>query len=497
MIWTLRVTMLAALAGAVILSVTQDRRVQHLTARISQASAQVAALETLGRSLHDELFKAVLEPDLARATEGLDQFERDAMHALGILEQLTATELEFVRGAEQDIESTELSRPTELREAAVAALKAGRRVVNLRQSADIMQDATYALEQLEAERGMISQIVSAFLEDEQTEIRTASEAIADSQYQHRRWHTGLLVLALISWVTTLWIKNRDQNRRNRRRMRALTALAHNRPADPLDDRDPLAQEFSNVSERLKAMERAETCTRKELEERTAALQLSATKLKQIDETRRRFLADLGHSLKTPLAIARGSIEALSEQGPKRLTALDAVDQVTRRVSDLLELARSDDGRLLRQSQLLELTELLDNRIAEMAALPQGHYITLTTDDQGPYEIEGDREGLTRMFDAIIENGLRYASAGSPLGIDLSAAQETVTVSISDQGPGISQGQVVFDRDTSFYQGGTGIGLAMARQIAQEHGGQIALIDTGRGARFDISLPHAGMMEERV
>ncbi|MEY8880912.1 ATP-binding protein [Donghicola sp. XS_ASV15] len=483
--------MLAALVSAGLVSATQEQRVQHLTARISQASAQVAALEILGRSLHDELFKAVLEPDLQQATDGLDQFERDAMHALGILEQLTAIEIDFVHASEQAEESAERTRPAMLREAAVAALTAGRRVVNLRQSADIMQDTTSALEQLNTERANISQIVSAFLEDEQNEILRASDAIARAQQKSNRWITVLLGLALASWGAAIWVRGREQTLRESRRTEALSALAQNRNPEPLDDQDPIGPALTEVSERMDAIHSAQSRTRQDLEERTAALQLSATKLKQIDETRRRFLADLGHSLKTPLAIARGSIEALSEDRTKREAALDAVDQVTRRVSDLLQLARSDDGRLLRQSQLLELTELLDNRVAEMAALPQGDWITLTTDDQGPYEIEGDREALTRMFDAIIENGLRYATETSPLVIHLSAAPQTVTVSISDQGPGVTQGQVVFDRDTSFYQGGTGIGLAMARQIAQDHGGHIALIDAGGGARFDISLPQAG------
>jgi signal transduction histidine kinase len=82
-------------------------------------------------------------------------------------------------------------------------------------------------------------------------------------------------------------------------------------------------------------------------------------LKQVDETRRRFLADLGHSLKTPLAIARGSVEAIAVDTSRQATALSSIDKVTQRVSDLMQLAQSDDGRLIQMQNVLEVAELLE------------------------------------------------------------------------------------------------------------------------------------------
>lgn len=493
MIWALRGFLAAALIAAAAMSYWHGARVEHLAVRIGQASAQAAALDTLGASLHDELLKSVLEPDIDKAKEALSQFERDVMHALGILEQLTEVEVEFVGEGERSEEEEELVRPAMLREAAVRTLTAARRVINVRQSADIMVDATSPLDQLETERTAISEIVAGILKDEREEISLAIDKIATTQQSHDRWMIALLPIAALSALGAHGLEHRNRRAQDAKRARALASFSQ-KTTIRLDAADPLADAFSDVERQIIDLAAAKGSTEHQLEQRSAALQLSASKLKQIDETRRRFLADLGHSLKTPLAIARGSVEALPQDGQKRDAAIEAIDQVTRRVSDLLQLSRSDDGRLMRQNQYFELTEFLDNRVAEMSALPQGEFISLSTDGEGPYEIEGDREALTRMFDAIIENGLRYAAPDTPLSIAISAAAEGVLVSIADQGPGIAHGQEIFERDTSFYQGGTGIGLAMARQIALDHGGQIDLAATGRGARFDISLPLAAMTE---
>ena len=494
MTWAFRTVLAFSIACAAILSYLHGQRIQHLTARITQASAQVAVLETLGSSLHNELLKAILEPDVDKATEALSQFERDAMHALGALEQMTETEVDFVQDEERAEEAAELMRPAHLRDATVKTLVAARRLIKVRQSADIMPDATVLLEHMEVERTTLSHMVSDIQLDERTEIRTATDRISSAQKELGFRLSLLITLAALSGIAALVTTRRQRLHADNRRNRALIAMIEQGSIAPPDAHDPLSPALARVANHIKSVSDAKAATERELENRTAALQLSASKLKQIDETRRRFLADLGHSLKTPLAIARGSVEALPDGGAKRLAALEAIDQVTRRVSDLLQLSRSDDGRLLRKNQLLELTELLDNRVAELSALPQGEHITLTTDGDGPYEIEGDREALTRMFDAIIENGLRYAGPDAPLSISIDTIEKSVRVSIVDQGPGVSQGNVVFDRDTSFYQGGTGIGLAMAQQIALDHQGQIAIKETSRGAQFDITLPRAPYFE---
>lgn len=461
---------------------------QHLISRITQASAQIAALDKLGSSLHNELLTAVLEPDILTAKAALARFERDAIHSLGVLDRLTVEELAMISERERAGEEHELERPIKLRNAVVDTVAATQRVVNIRQSSDIMPDATSALARLEVERAAITDLVSEILEDEREETTTALGNLSEAQRIFGIRFGVLLLVMSMSGVLSLLFGFARQRSRDTALVQGLSEMATAKPVPPELSTDRLHAALQAVAGKIKREVSERTYIERELEQRTAALQLSASKLKQVDETRRRFLADLGHSLKTPLAIARGSVEAIAVDTSRQATALSSIDKVTQRVSDLMQLAQSDDGRLIQMQNVLEVAELLDNRIADLRALPNGECITFTMDENGPYEIEGDREALVRMFDAIIENGLQFASPTEPLCVDVFAGPVNVTIAITDHGPGVAEGDAVFDRGASFFQGGSGIGLSMAKQIAMDHGGQVLLMQTGSGARFEVILP---------
>ncbi|SCM66595.1 sensor histidine kinase [Donghicola eburneus] len=461
---------------------------QHQISRITQASAQIAALDKLGSSLHNELLTAVLEPDILTAKAALARFERDAIHSLGILDRLTVEELAMISESERAGEESELDRPRKLRDTVVKTVAATQRVVNIRQSSDIMPDATSALAQLEVERAAITNLVNEILEDEREEMTTALGNLGKEQRTFDIRAGALLLISISSGLLSLLFGFVHQRSRDAVLAQGLGEMAIEKPVPQELSADRLDAALQVVASKIKREVSARVYIERELEQRTAALQLSASKLKQVDETRRRFLADLGHSLKTPLAIARGSVEAIAADERRQATALSSIDKVTQRVSDLMQLAQSDDGRLIQMQNVLEVAELLDNRIAELRVLPAGECITFTTDEDGPYEIEGDREALVRMFDAIIENGLQFATPAEPLCVDVFAGPINVTIAITDHGPGVAEGDAVFDRGASFFQGGSGIGLSMAEQIAKDHGGRVILTQTGSGARFEVTLP---------
>jgi hypothetical protein len=154
---------------------------QHLISRITQASAQITTLDKLGSSLHNELLTAVLEPDILTAKAALARFERDAIHSLGVLDRLTVEEIAMISERERAGEENELERPIKLRNAVVDTVAATQRVVNIRQSSDIMPDATSALARLEVERAAITALVSEILEDERKETTTALGNLSEAQ----------------------------------------------------------------------------------------------------------------------------------------------------------------------------------------------------------------------------------------------------------------------------------------------------------------------------
>ncbi|EFO32937.1 putative sensor histidine kinase [Roseibium sp. TrichSKD4] len=471
-------------------------RVRHLTTRIEQASGQIVALERVAIRLDDQLISLILNPDLKDTLQLLDAFERDAIHTFGVLDQLTEIEIGFVGEDEQNEEEAERQRPRELREALIEVLGHARQLIRLRGSADLGLDVSETLSLVVTSRQRIQALVQEAIEDERGEIERAHKTLETEQ---TRWSRLLFVLLFVAACSTVfgWLWQASMHA-GFRKLLVESLMELRTDSEPqLSSIDlPDVDIRSAVVELRKALSDERTLSRTvqsdlkfELEHRSNALQLSNTRLKQIDETRRRFLTDLGHSLKTPLSVARGSIENIKNNEQEVPIALLAIDNVNQRISELLSLAQSDDGRLTSPRCVVELTELLDNRLAELRVLPNAEYISFSASDDGPFEIEGDRDGLVRLFDAIVENGLRFASESEPLEIKLGGADGFAVVSICDHGPGVLQGKSIFDRHTSFFSGGTGIGLSMANQIADQHKGNINFENTvNGGAEFTVRLP---------
>ncbi|WP_176473805.1 HAMP domain-containing histidine kinase [Actibacterium ureilyticum] len=383
--WSLRPGgLLAAAAFLAVLAVSywHSSRVAHLGERISQASGQIVALDVAVTGLSGALLAAILEPDPNEAKRQLADFERDAMHALGVLEQLTEDEVAFVAPDEKEREEQELGRPVALRAAMVQTLHDAQSLVALRGSADPMPNASNALAALQASRHQLSEIVLDAIDDERAEIQAATRRIARTRQVWMWQSVGLSLLGLACLVANRLRLASWYNAQATAVSAQLAALRHGaaraqlhaQVADPALQGALIGLDESLQDERAAAQVR-ERDMQSELEHRSNALQMSNARLKQVNETRRRFLADLGHSLKTPLSIARGTVENVGRAGVEGdvAKALQALDNVDQRVSDLLSLSRADDGRLVSRNSLIELTDLLDHRIAELRVLPNGEH----------------------------------------------------------------------------------------------------------------------------
>lgn len=167
--------------------------------------------------------------------------------------------------------------------------------------------------------------------------------------------------------------------------------------------------------------------------------------------------------------------------------------MTDRLTALMALARAEDGRLVRDMADVDLYDLLDGRLAALRVLPGGGRLRLTTTTQGPAIVRADGRELEKMLDAVLENALEHAPGDGPVKVDLAATDTQAVIRVTDTGPGLPPdgAEAAFARHHSTRPGGTGIGLAMARQIAEEHGGGMVLerAATG-GACAVIRLPLA-------
>ena len=230
---------------------------------------------------------------------------------------------------------------------------------------------------------------------------------------------------------------------------------------------------------------------------------------QVRETQRRkdeFLASLGHELRNPLAPIKSSVALLkhlfpaSEQVGKVSDVIERqVTHLTRLVDDLLDVARITRGKVLLQRKDFELQQVLDH-VSELCQPAASRRHIRITRDLPPHAVtlHADYARVVQIFANIVSNAVKFTPDGGHIHITARQTQGQLQVVIEDNGIGIEpdaiarifsmfeQGRTVAGEMTS----GLGIGLSLARQFAELHGGGIDACSDGpgRGSRFIVTLP---------
>jgi signal transduction histidine kinase len=222
------------------------------------------------------------------------------------------------------------------------------------------------------------------------------------------------------------------------------------------------------------------------------------------ERQRRFVSDASHELRTPLAVLRANGELLQRHPDqtieKNMDQVDAItaeaEAMTKLVEVLLTLARADEGAANLAHEPVAFGALLEDLGRDMEALARGRQIALTVDAE-PVEVTGDRHRLRQLGTILLDNALKYTPAGGNVTVRCVRHGKTAELSVTDTGPGIPPDQQsrIFDRfvrvDSARTRaaGGAGLGLAIAKWIAEAHGGRIAVESVpGNGSRFIVRLP---------
>jgi signal transduction histidine kinase len=224
-------------------------------------------------------------------------------------------------------------------------------------------------------------------------------------------------------------------------------------------------------------------------------------LDRLDSTvtvQRRFLADASHELRSPLATVQAGLDILAgrhdlpevaEQHVERLRA--ETGRLGRLVNDLLLLARVDEHGLVPRPDDVDLDDLAYAERDRLAAQHPGLQVKL---DVKPVRVQGDPHHLGRALRNLVDNAARHARTTVTIRVWAEAA--TAGVEVGDDGPGVpvADRDRVFDRfvrlddSRSRTDGGTGLGLPIAREIIAAHGGTVTLADSADGALLRIRLP---------
>jgi len=225
-------------------------------------------------------------------------------------------------------------------------------------------------------------------------------------------------------------------------------------------------------------------------------------LEEAYRAQRRFVADASHELRAPLTAIQANLELLerhpdlppAEQREAVTEASREAHRLARLVADLLALARADAGIPLRHERV-ELDRVLVEVIGEARHLAKGQKIEVEA--LMPALVQGDPDRLKQLLLVLVDNAIKYTPADGRVSLALRRDRATAEVRVHDTGIGIPAEDLphVFER---FYRadqvrardpGGTGLGLPIARWIAQQHGGDVTLAsDIGHGTTATLRLP---------
>lgn len=231
-----------------------------------------------------------------------------------------------------------------------------------------------------------------------------------------------------------------------------------------------------------------------------AFNAMATELAAQDRARRHLMADIAHELRTPLTIVQGKLEGLVDgvypRDDARLTSvLEDTRMLGRLVEDLRTLATAESGALALAKEPTDLAALIADLVTTVRARADDASVRLHVelpppDTMSPVTVDPVR--IREVLLNLLTNALRHTPAGGNVSVRLGDAPRTVTIRVSDTGPGIPPDDVphIFDR---FFKGpasqGSGLGLTIARGLARAHGGEIIVESPpGRGASFVVTLP---------
>ena len=236
-----------------------------------------------------------------------------------------------------------------------------------------------------------------------------------------------------------------------------------------------------------------------------------TPLRRAEEMRVDFVANASHELRTPLAALSGFIDTLLGSAREDPAARDRflaimktqANRMTRLIGDLLSLSRVELNEHMHPETPVDVVPVVRQVVdgLQTLATDRGVEVAIALPDT-PVTVPGDRDELTRVFENLVENALKYGASGKRVDIAVSTAtvpggEAEMLVTIRDYGPGIAAEHIPrlterfyrVDVTQSRAEGGTGLGLALVKHILNRHRGRLTIeSEAGKGATFTVRLP---------
>jgi signal transduction histidine kinase len=257
-------------------------------------------------------------------------------------------------------------------------------------------------------------------------------------------------------------------------------------------------------------QRVKVTSSDEIAELGNAFNTMAANLTRTDQLRRNLVADVAHELRTPLTSVLGSLEAMrdgvAEPTPAFLeSAYDEALLLKRLVNDLQELSLAEAGQFHLDRQPVALSGIVEGATHALAEQARAKDIALNVAVPSDLRVEVDSERIGQVLRNLLTNAIAFTPARGRVEISARVSGEWVAVSVEDTGSGIAAEDLPFvferfyraDKSRTRATGGAGLGLAIAKQWVEAHGGTIRVeSEQGRGTRFTFTLPVVRRTEEQ-
>jgi len=509
--WRIQIVLVAVIAASAIMAFwvyyCADKSL-YLLLRAQRSHQQLELMEGLSADVNRYLLYRVLHitrtADLSNEAEGAAQHIKER---LATFHDITAEEIDFVRNKnEKNKEREEQTRLKQL-ETALQAMDISLKTIKTEQE--------WAQTVLPIFQQSFNSIIQDAIQDERGEVQDVIEQMESAKKQ--LIVSGLLVLLfqfsaclLVIYVLyfflirPLTVLIKDINALGRYQ------LDHHIHRQAHDEIGLLCVHIHRMATRLRQSKHKLSQLNQNLEEKVKERTISLTKsnllLQKINDSRQRFFSDVSHELRTPLTTIIGEadvslrtdlIQKNTETNNSLNTILVQATFMERRIKDLLMIVKADNGCLTLKRSPLFLEEVVLNAVFRVQGLAKVNNIQLNCNIAGEEACRtyGEADWLAQALVTILDNAIKFSPSQSVVEISLRQKGTQAVIFIQDQGTGIDTDDLphIFDR---FYQtpkgqrrGGTGLGLAVAKWIVNEHGGRIyAQNIKNSGVRIELLLP---------
>ncbi len=265
-----------------------------------------------------------------------------------------------------------------------------------------------------------------------------------------------------------------------------------------------------VKEKTKHLNEEKQMTERALEK----VAQKSTELEKVNRAKSVFFSNVSHELKTPLTLIKGPLENLLDSNRNQLDqealrdlqlAHNNANQLNRLITQLLEIARSEEGKLEVNHLVIDVKQLLEQLFTAYEGWIQQKELNFTWKAEGESFVGiSDPDLLEKVVSNLLSNAFKFTPAGGEVHLEINVTEEQLSISVADSGIGIAEKELphIFDRfhkvegQEEVNSNGSGIGLALVKEFVELLGGKIKVENKqDQGASFSFSIPFPSSEEE--